>query len=1119
MKKIMSLLVFLTALGIINTVNAEEGNAKLKELQRALEINPDDVILLIKTGLALEGTGKYTEAEPLYLRSLMIGENTFGQNHPLVAASLNNLAELYRKQGKYEQAEPFYQRSLAIWERAFGQNHPNVATSLNNLSLLYEVQGKYKESESLKKRSLATREKALGQDHPDVAASLNNLAELYRKQGKYEQAEPFYKRSLTIWENTLGPDHPNVATSLNNLAVLYDAQSKYTEAEPLFIKSISIWEKISDEDHPNLADSLNNLAELYQKQGKYEQAEPFYKRSLTIWENTLGPDHPRISVSLNNLAALYEAQGKHEQAESFYKRSLTILEKALGQDHSDVAVSLNNLAELYRTQGKYELAEPFYHRSLAIWEKTLGPDHPNVATSLSNLAVLYESQGKYEQSELLKKRSLAIREKTLDKDHPDIAVSLNNLAELYRTQGKYELAEPFYHRSLAIWEKTLGPDHPNVATSLNNLALLYEAQGNYEQAELLYKRSSALSEKALSQDHPVVATSLNNLAMLYEKQGKHEKAEPLFHQSLAIFEKTLGQDHPNVAVNLDNLALFYFAQDAYEEAESFLQKSLRTTNHLLERWLWGAGEKTRQSYLQHEKNLRNIYLSFYSLRNTPEEAFYYSLSRKGLLLRIASEASTLATQSPDIAIQNQLQEFKTLRTQISNLFFSGKADKQTIQTLEEKSNDLEMQLSQNVSGFKRSQAEITPEQVLEKFSSEQMLIDFLVYKTVDLKTRKYQSEQVVVLIADKQNGIQLIKLGDLAPIATAIKAYQTAIVPTDDNLKTREQTLKQTTQILYQQLWQPLTPYLQDKTTVYLIPDGVLHLLPFKALQDKDGHYLAEKLQLITLSSARDIVLPPLADQASAAAIFAAPDYGDDTIATENTTHAIDLKNIYFKPLASALNEGQQIDHLFKKKQPESPTRLFLKTEATEQAVTASTSPKILHIATHGFFLEDSKPDEKALEYVLMRSLDQALPFTKIENPLTRSGLAFVGANLGVKGIKQADGSDGILTALEVLNLDLVGTDLVTLSACDTGKGDVKIGEGVYSLNRAFQEAGAKAVLSTLWKVSDVATAEFMQKFYERFLDGKPAQQAIQETQNEFMRDEKHSDPFYWAGFVMMGKE
>ena len=138
--------------------------------------------------------------------------------------------------------------------------------------------------------------------------------------------------------------------------------------------------------------------------------------------------------------------------------------------------------------------------------------------------------------------------------------------------------------------------------------------------------------------------------------------------------------------------------------------------------------------------------------------------------------------------------------------------------------------------------------------------------------------------------------------------------------------------------------------------------------------------------------------------------------------------------------------------------------------------------------------------------------------PLTCSSVAFVNANFGVKGIKQQDNTDGILTALEVLALDLEGTDLVTLSACDTGVGNIKVGEGVYSLNRAFQEAGAKAVLSTLWSVDDQATAKFMQTFYTHFLNGIPAQQAIQQTQEQFMQDAKYNNPYYWAGFVMTGK-
>ena len=504
----------------------------------------------------------------------------------------------------------------------------------------------------------------------------------------------------------------------------------------------------------------------------------------------------------------------------------------------------------------------------------------------------------------------------------------------------------------------------------------------------------------------------------------------------------------------------------------------------------------------------------------------FSLSRKSLLLQISSELNSLSKNITDPETQKLADSFKAKRQQLSNLIFSDKTNLDYIKTLEEEINTLEMQLSQKVSAFKRSKTEVLPKDVLAKLKPNQTLIDFLIYTEVDLKTQEYKTEQIIALIADKENGIKLIKLGELAPIATAIKTYQTAIEPNKENINSREQTLKQAAQILYQHLWQPLTPYLENKTSAYLIPDGILHLLPFKALQDENGNYLAEKIHLITLSSARDIVLPPLEGKAKQAVIFAAPDYGDDSsiIKAGKTTGKKDLKNIHFKPLPNALQEGQQIQRLFFKKQPKNPTKLFLKTQATEQAISSIKNPKILHLATHGFYLDDYQFDSKTLENTqgLMQSFDQTAAQIMIDNPLTRSGLAFVNANLGVKGIKQADNTDGILTALEVLNLDLAGTELVTLSACDTSKGSIKIGEGVYSLNRAFQEAGAKAVLSTLWKVDDEATSEFMQRFYKRFLEGQSAQQAIKKTQDDFIQnraDEKYSDPLYWAGFVMTGKE
>jgi tetratricopeptide (TPR) repeat protein len=261
-----------------------------------------------------------------------------------LATSLNSLGLLYDYQGKYSKAEPLYLRSLEILERELGAEHPDVATSLNNLAEIYNSQGQFSEAEPLYLRSLEIRERELGAEHPDVATSLNNLAEIYRVQGKYSEAKSLYLRSLEIKEQQLGVEHPNVATGLNNLASLYTSQGKYSEAESLYLRSLEIMKHQLGASHPNVATSLNNLASLYASQGKYSEAEPLYLRSLEIRERQLGANHPDVTQSLNNLAILRYNQNRHDEAKSLLIQALKIREVALGDNHPDTQNTKESLA-------------------------------------------------------------------------------------------------------------------------------------------------------------------------------------------------------------------------------------------------------------------------------------------------------------------------------------------------------------------------------------------------------------------------------------------------------------------------------------------------------------------------------------------------------------------------------------------------------------------------------------------------------------------------------------------------------------------------------------------------------------------------------------------------------
>ncbi|MEM1240642.1 MAG: tetratricopeptide repeat protein [Cyanobacteria bacterium P01_H01_bin.26] len=550
-------------------------------LERFGEVHPDVATSLNNLAASYRSQGRYGEAEPLYLEALALRKQLLGEAHPDLATSLNNLADLYDVQGRYEEAEPLYLEALARQKQLLGEAHPNMATSLNNLAGLYGSQGRYEEAEPLYLEALDLRKQLLGEAHPDVAISLNNLAKLYSSQGRYEEAKPLYLEALMRQKQLLGEQHPSVAASLNNLAELHEFQGCYEEAERLYLRALDLRKQLLGEAHPDVATSLSNLAGLYGSQGRYEEAEPLYLQALALQKQLLGEQHPSVATSLNNLAGLYGSQGRYEEAESLHLQVLELHKQLLGEAHPSVATSLNNLAKLYRFQGRYREAEPLYLQALALHKQLLGEAHPNVASSLNNLAELYHFQGRHEEAEPLYLEALALRKQLLGEAHPDVATSLNNLASLYDVQGRYEESEPLHLQALALQKQLLGEAHPSVATSLNNLAELYRFQGRYGESETLHLQALDLTKQLLGEAHPDVATSLNNLANLYDVQGRYEESEPLHLQALTLQKQLLGEMHPDVATSLNNLAVLYANQQRYYDSECLLRQALDLRSRLL----------------------------------------------------------------------------------------------------------------------------------------------------------------------------------------------------------------------------------------------------------------------------------------------------------------------------------------------------------------------------------------------------------------------------------------------------------------------------------------------------------------------------------------------------------
>ena len=305
--------------------------------------------MLAKRSVEDRPTPDYEPASPLLIEELeqqIATLKTQDPDSPLLASSLNNLAELYRSQGRYQAAEPLHQQALEMRRSLLGETHPDVATSLNNLALLYKLQGRYEAAEPLYIQALERFRSLLGDSHPHVATSLNNLAALYESQGRYEAAEPLFQQALEMSRSLLGDSHPDVATSLNNLALLYKSQGRYEDAEPLYQQALELRRSLLGENHPDVATSLNNLAGLYYSQGRYEAAEPLFQQALEMSRSLLGENHPDVASSLNNLAGLYAYMQRFDLAEALMLQALEMRQRLLGEQHPDTIRTRSSLENI-----------------------------------------------------------------------------------------------------------------------------------------------------------------------------------------------------------------------------------------------------------------------------------------------------------------------------------------------------------------------------------------------------------------------------------------------------------------------------------------------------------------------------------------------------------------------------------------------------------------------------------------------------------------------------------------------------------------------------------------------------------------------------------------------------
>jgi CHAT domain-containing protein/Tfp pilus assembly protein PilF len=879
--------------------------------------------------------------------------------------------------------------------------------------------------------------------------------------------------------------------------------------------------KVLGDEHPDYATSLYNLASLYTDMGRYAEAEPLSRQAAAIVGKALGDSHPDYATHLMGLAALYLAMGRYDQAEPLLRQALEIRKKALGDQHPAYAEGLYGLAKLYYSMGQYKKAEPLYRQSLEIDRKVLGETHPNYATSLNDLAMLYYSMGRYEQAEPLYRKALEIRKKALGETHPNYAASLNNLALVYDSTGRYEQAEPLLRQALEIERKALGEEDHNYALQLSNLGLALAAMKRIDEASGLLLASAQAQRSHLTQNFPSMS----------DQQKRQFLAQSDFFQSNALCSLIFQGHTTHVKAGLQTVLL----------SKQLLFEAARQESGAL-RAAVAAAPPEWQARWRDREQLRRQYATL-ALATMTEAGHPPQLGRKPvnagevreLAVRIEQREEELRQTNPAYASQARLQQVR----------------------LEDASLALR---------------------------ADEALIEYVSYRPYDFSARKWDNPHYGAFVLQGGGELTAIELGGAEAINNAVAQFRAevrgaidqfkAVDPSMGQIRRSEAQIAASSSTVRELVWQPLEKQLSGIKRVYVAPDGQLTLIPFEALARKDAsgwRYLAEDREVIYLGTGRDLGRLALSSNGKTEGLRTAVLIGNPsfdaqpreiaavvagltppavTVLAQSTSQsspptlgvaggneAPRLQIPRNWPQAEVLGGLIQQAGTQLKRLGWSVTTLT-NAAAVKEAAEAVQSPRILQFATHGYILDRPNNDPEGWDNPLLRSMlilagankwqrDDSVFYRIGRELLTKAQARSRGLSEEQLQAARVDVADGILTAYEVTGMNLQGTELVNLTACETGLGEVTP-DGVAGLRQAFLLAGARALTMSMWEVPAEETTQQISDFYDRWVGSegkgrKPAAryEAFHAAQLAALARARQNHgsghPFYWAGTIFVG--
>jgi CHAT domain-containing protein/tetratricopeptide (TPR) repeat protein len=871
-----------------------------------------------------------------------------------------------------------------------------------------------------------------------------------------------------------------------------------------------------------------------------EPAEEAWRLADGLEENT-----PERTMSHYNIAMVAYRVGDLVRAESLLGELLTVARRAEHYDRNAVAAVLNVLGVIYTDLARFDLAESALLDALEEFRLAGRQDDADYAQAQANLAEVYREKGDIATAIQLCHQALVAQHASLGGNHPEYARTLDNLGVLYVEAGEPRTAENFMEEAQRIRQTTLPPGHTDIGTSASTLAHLYLTEHRYDEAETALRTALEISRGVNGADTLAYAVRLASLANVYMKTGGLEQCRRYLLESRAILTRIAGPLHPHIAVINSNLAVTYAVEgDLHAAMESLKESEEAASTYLFDVFATGS-ERQRLQLLAGVHWRLSTSLSLVAALGAPggevADAFDLVLRRKG----VAGEAQLALHEDTRPELRPKIGHVRSLQDKIARKTLDGPgpegpgAHREILAAWTEEKEHLEAELARAIPGMRLAQRmrELTGPKVRTLLPPDSALIEIVHFGLVsftleavrDVSANSQLRYWAFVLRPRPHESLQLIDLGDGDEIDRLVATYRDTVIAggSGRDIAPAPSARTEAAELhagmkLRAAVFDKLGAALGGTRRLFICPDGDLSRLPWEVLPLGPDRRIIDDYEISYLGVGRDLlrVSTPSTNECKAPVVIADPDFdlsGSETSTAETVADPAgrDLResSVRFGRLAGTRREGHAIAGLL-------GVPLTTDAAATDRAVKSCRRPAVLHIATHGFFLPDSE-SARQWDFELMDTpVDKIRPFGRLSNaeesPFLRSGLVLAGANTWLAGrVPPVEAEDGILTAQDVSGMDLAGTELVTLSACETGLGSQQRGEGVLGLRRAFILAGARTVVMSLWQVPDEETKTLMIDFYQRVLAGENRATALCEAQRELKKTQP--DPYYWGAFICQG--